>query len=83
MGIASLNDKSYTVINIQQPESHDAIMQGYRGHDTYTVKDNALQRRFPVYDNDAANSEPGSNQALIEYTLHKEGSIVTLTFKNK
>lgn len=82
-GIASLNDKSYTAIKIVQPDSKDAIMQGYRGHDTYTVTDNVLQRKFPVYDTDATNSEPGNTQALIEYKLHKEGSIVTLTVKNK
>lgn len=42
---------------------------GYQGHDTFTITDNTLVRRFPVYQDGVTNVAPSDGARELHYQL--------------
>jgi hypothetical protein len=63
------NGKSMTPIYLP-PITEDAkASKGYMGHDEFAVLENVLGRRFPVYKEGDANSEPSGKTRQLQYKL--------------
>jgi hypothetical protein len=46
-----------------------ALLEGYMGHDSYSVKNGVLTRSFPTYKKTDTNSEPTGPTKTILYTI--------------
>lgn len=43
---------------------------GYRGHDEFAIVENSLSRRFPIFPEDEAKTQPTGKMRQLEYKLH-------------
>jgi len=71
-GYASQGDKSLMEINTENANSFDRkpdLFSGYRGHETYMVKEGSLVITFPVYNDKDSNAEPTGGTKEIHYSL--------------
>ncbi len=66
---ASNSNKSMTEIYLAPLEDDKKNSVGYMGHDKFTVIENSLERRFPVYNEGDANCCPKGGIRQIEYKL--------------
>lgn len=64
-GITITKDDQFDEILIPDMNAGD----GYRGHDTFSMQDGKLVRRFPVYQKDDDNSKPSGGEKEIRYSL--------------
>jgi len=68
----SQGDKSLMVIDTENLNSIDRktdLFLGYRGHETYMVKEGSLVITFPVYNEKDSNAEPTGGTNEIHYSL--------------
>jgi len=63
------NKKSLSGIYLTPLEDDKKNSVGYMGHDEFTVIENSLARRFPVYSEDDANCCPKGGTRQLEYKL--------------
>ena len=63
------NKKSLSEIYLHPLEHDKKNSVGYMGHDEFTVMENSLARRFPVYNEGDANCCPKGGTRQLEYTL--------------
>ena len=63
------NKKSLSGIYLTPLEDDKKNSVGYMGHDEFTVIENSLARRFPVYNKDDANCCPKGGTRQLEYKL--------------
>ncbi len=62
--------KSLSEIALPDLTELSAGGKGYMGHDEFAVVENSLARRFPIYRQGDANSQPTGGMRQIEYKLH-------------
>jgi hypothetical protein len=74
-GFASTKSQGLSIITLPEIIDDDQLSAGYRGHDQFSMEDNFLMRRFPVYRPDDSNAEPTGGNRLIMYELvsHEKG----------
>jgi len=66
MGFASNKDKSISRINFPEIQKDEEVFQGYLGHDRFSITNNKLVRKFPIYQQGDSNNNPtGGNRKLI------------------
>jgi len=63
------NGKSMTPIYLPPITDDAKASKGYMGHDEFAVLENVLGRRFPVYKEGDANSEPSGKTRQLQYKL--------------
>ena len=63
------NGKSITPIYLPPLEQSPEAFEGYMGHDTFTVVEHRLVRRFPVYRQGDANAAPTGGTRQLQYRL--------------
>jgi len=77
-GVASIEDKYYCEITFPGITEEDiksgGIFEGYNGKDVYKIKNNILERTFPVHKNADTYENPQSGYKTIYYTLEKNAS---------
>jgi hypothetical protein len=62
-------DKDITPVALPDIYRNAAASKGYWGHDTFTIENNTLVRKFPLYNlNDAVNKPTGGTR-VIKYAL--------------
>ena len=66
---ASNRNKSITPIYLPELSDDKKLSKGYMGHDEFTIMENSLARRFPVYLKDDPNCCPKGGTRQIEYKL--------------
>ena len=59
--------KALTPIEIDEPTPKH--LEGYMGHDEFTVMENTLVRRFPIYKKGDANASPTGGWRQFQYKL--------------
>lgn len=67
IGYASNQNKSVTEIYLPTPGKRDA--RGYRGHDAFSIVEQYLVRRFPIYRATDINAKPTGGLRQIQYRL--------------
>jgi hypothetical protein len=63
------NKKSLSPIYLPSLMDDKANSHGYMGHDEFTVRENCLARRFPVYKSGDKNSKPTGGFRQLQYQL--------------
>jgi len=66
---ASNRNRSLSEIYLPSLEDDPDASRGYMGHDTFTVGEGALLRRFPVYREGDTNAEPSGGTRQVQYRL--------------
>ena len=66
---ASNNGKSLSQIFLPPLEESPEVLIGYQGHDQFSVVENALVRRFPLYLEGDTNAAPSGGTRQLQYTL--------------
>jgi hypothetical protein len=61
--------KSMSAIFLPDLAEDAEASKGYMGHDSFAVLENALGRRFPLYKEGDANSEPTGKTRQLQYKL--------------
>ena len=69
LAYSSNHNQSITPIYLPPLEDNKKANQGYMGHDEFTLIENTLARRFPVYLKDDANCCPKGGTRQLEYKL--------------
>jgi hypothetical protein len=74
-GVMSAEDKSYDEIIFPSIKPEDITMgsmfEGYNGKDVYKIKDNVLERTFPVHKQGDTYENPELGYRTIYYTIEK------------
>jgi hypothetical protein len=70
LGFASNKDKSLSMINFPEIQKVDGNFKGYMGHDTFKIKDQKLERTFPIYNKDDTNNHPTGGTRKLVYGLY-------------
>jgi hypothetical protein len=63
------NKKSLSAIYLPPLEEDAENSRGYMGHDQFSVVENSLSRRFPVYKSGDTNAEPSGGTRQLQYKL--------------
>ena len=63
------NKKSMSEVYFQPTSENKSINNGYRGNDTFTLIENRLGQRFPIYKEGDADSNPTGGTRQITYKL--------------
>jgi len=66
---SSNHNKTISPIYLPPLEEDQLNNKGYMGHDTFTVIESNLTRRFPVYKKDDSNAHPTGGTRQLDYTL--------------
>ena len=61
--------KSLSEIFLPDIMAGPKLSKGYRGHDEFSIVENSLARRFPIYKDSDTNSKPTGGIRQIEYKL--------------
>lgn len=73
LGVASNNDKSFSVINVEEVKEKDLkpgkTFDGYMGHDSIYAEKEMLVREFPVYKQSDTNNNPTGGKRKVFYKL--------------
>jgi len=69
--IAYAMNKKHSVTEIYMPNLLDdpKLSKGYIGHDEFSIIENSLGRRFPLYLDGDTNSKPSGGKRQLEYKL--------------
>lgn len=62
------------------PDSED-VQKGYRGHDVLAIKENKLERSFPVYRTTDSDANPTGGKRIVTYRL-EEGEAAKVFVEN-
>lgn len=68
-GFAVNRGKSVTPINLPELGDDPVASKGYQGHDEFSVIENSLGRRFPVYKEGDTNAKPTGGKRQLQYRL--------------
>lgn len=63
------NNKSMSPVYFQPTAENNEINQGYMGHDEFTLIENTLSQRFPIYKEGDSNANPTGGIRQISYKL--------------
>jgi len=63
------NKKSMSPVYFQPTAENEKINQGYMGHDEFSVVENSLVQRFPIYNEGDINSNPTGGTRQVSYKL--------------
>ena len=77
------NKKSLSAIYLVDLFDNPELSEGYMGHDRFTIMENVLARRFPIYRDGDANHSPTGGVRQIRYTLKAGEAGWILDFKDK
>jgi hypothetical protein len=66
---SSNNKKSLSPIHLPELSEDQTNSGGYMGHDQFTVIENRLARRFPLYGKGDANAKPTGKTRQLQYKL--------------
>jgi hypothetical protein len=66
---SSNNGKSMSQVYLPEISENKDLSNGYMGHDEFTLVENYLVRRFPIYNEGDANSEPSGGHRQIQYKM--------------
>lgn len=69
MGYSVNNGKSVSMIYFPSIAEDKILGKGYMGHDEFSIVDNKLIQKFPVYKDGDANSSPSGGSRQISYRL--------------
>lgn len=69
VALAANNKKSLSDIYLPDISADKNLSEGYMGHDEFSVVENVLGRRFPVYKPGDANAKPTGGVRQISYEL--------------
>jgi uncharacterized protein len=69
IGYSVNNKKSLSEIYLPEIDTASKEGQGYMGHDTFSLVENTLVRRFPIYKKDDTNANPTGGTRQLEYKL--------------
>jgi len=69
--IAYAMNKKHSVTEIYMPNLLDdpRLSKGYMGHDEFSIIENSLGRRFPIYIDGDTNAKPSGGKRQLEYKL--------------
>lgn len=69
--IAYAMNKKHSVTEVYMPDLLDdlKLSKGYMGHDEFSIIENSLGRRFPIYMDDDTNAKPSGGKRQLEYKL--------------
>ncbi len=73
------NKKSMSQVYFQPTAENNKINQGYMGHDEFSLVENTLGQRFPIYKKSDANAEPTGGTRQISYKLVEGETMRKLT----
>lgn len=71
IGYSVNNGKSMSEIFYNPEGDTNEVKTGYMGHDSFSVKGNKLERRFPIYKENDTNANPTGGERVIQYKLIK------------
>lgn len=63
------NMKSMSEVYFQPTAENNKINKGYMGHDEFSLVENTLGQRFPIYKNGDSNAEPTGGTRQVSYRL--------------
>ncbi len=63
------NKKSMSQVYFQPTAENDKINKGYMGHDEFSVVENSLTQRFPIYKKGDTNAKPTGGTRQVSYKL--------------
>jgi hypothetical protein len=63
------NKKSMSQVYFQPTAENDKINKGYMGHDEFSVVENSLAQRFPIYKEKDTNANPTGGTRQVSYKL--------------
>lgn len=63
------NKKSMSQVYFQPTGENNMINQGYMGHDEFSLIENTLGQRFPIYKKSDTNAEPTGGMRQVTYKL--------------
>ncbi|OQX50171.1 MAG: hypothetical protein B5M46_01400 [Epsilonproteobacteria bacterium 4484_20] len=66
---SSNNNKSVSEIYFPEVDLKNKASKGYMGHDEFTIIENRLARRFPVYNDKDRNAKPTGGMRQLTYKL--------------
>jgi hypothetical protein len=69
IGYAVNNGKSLSAIFLPDITEDAKLAQGYMGHDEFSIVENTLARRFPIYAPGDANAAPSGKMRQVSYAL--------------
>lgn len=72
IGFSVNNGKSVSQIYMPNLTENKTASKGYMGHDEFTIVENSLCRKFPIYNDNDTNANPTGGTRQIEYKL-KDG----------
>lgn len=72
IGYSGNNNKSLSEITIPSIAENPKANKGYMGHDEFTLAENTLIQRFPIYKDSDSNNNPTGGYRQIQYKL-KDG----------
>ncbi|WP_242156990.1 PliI family lysozyme inhibitor of I-type lysozyme [Aestuariivivens sediminis] len=61
--------KSMSQVYFPPTSENPKINSGYRGHDAFTIVENTLSQRFPIYKEGDTNASPTGGTRQVSYTL--------------
>ena len=63
------NKKSMSQVYFQPTVENDKIKIGYMGHDEFSIEENSLVQRFPIYKGTDSNANPTGGTRQVSYKL--------------
>ncbi|WP_282037133.1 PliI family lysozyme inhibitor of I-type lysozyme [Saccharicrinis aurantiacus] len=63
------NKKSMSQVYFQPTSENKAISEGYMGHDAFSISENSLVQRFPIYKRSDSNANPTGGMRKVSYKL--------------
>jgi hypothetical protein len=69
------NKKSISQVYFQPTAENSEINKGYKGHDKFSLVENTLVQRFPIYNEGDTNAEPTGGTRQVSYRL-VEGEVM-------
>lgn len=69
VGFSVNRGKSVTPITLLELADDPVASKGYQGHDEFSVMENSLGRRFPIYKEGDTNATPTGGKRQLQYRL--------------
>ena len=69
IGYSANNKKSLSTIYFPEMDVKSKESKGYMGHDRFSIVENSLVRRFPIYKENDSNANPTGGTRQLEYKL--------------
>ncbi len=69
IGFSPNKGKSISQINFPELAKGSKESKGYMGHDSFSIVESSLSRRFPVYETNDSNAKPSGKIRQLQYKL--------------